>query len=285
VANKDLRDWIAGIEAAGELKLITGAEPKEEIGGIVDIYQRRMGNPDVMFDEVPGFPKGTRVLANILTSVPRINVALGLPPQGSELDLVLWWRSYMKTAPSFKPREVNGGPLSTMSREAPSISKIPPRLARARWRPLHRDRCMVIMKDPDSGWVNSGCYRIQTQGPDVATIMMSPGKHGRIIMTKYHERNQPCPVAVIVGMHPALFMLAGLEIPYGKSEYEAAGGILGEPVEVFNMPRTGAPVPANAEIAFEVDPPGMKSRKDRSANGPAITQAAAGRSLRSASPR
>src|SRR5262245_2268240 len=25
---------------------------------------------------------------------------------------------------------------------------------------------------------------------------------------------QPCPVAVIVGMHPAMFMLAGLEIPY-----------------------------------------------------------------------
>ena len=51
------------------------------------------------------------MLANILTSVPRINVALGLPPQGSEMDLVLWWRSYMKAAPSFPPREVNGGPL------------------------------------------------------------------------------------------------------------------------------------------------------------------------------
>ena len=68
MANKDLRDWLGGVEAAGELKVIRGAEPKEEIGGIVDIYQRRMGNPAVMFDEVPGFPKGRRVLANILTS-------------------------------------------------------------------------------------------------------------------------------------------------------------------------------------------------------------------------
>jgi 4-hydroxy-3-polyprenylbenzoate decarboxylase len=65
VANKDLRDWISGIEAAGELKLIKGAEPKEEIGGFVDIYQRKMGNPALMFDEVPGFPKGHRVIANI----------------------------------------------------------------------------------------------------------------------------------------------------------------------------------------------------------------------------
>ena len=81
MANKDLRDWIDGIEAAGELKIINGAEPKEEIGGIVDIYQRKMGNPAIMFDEVPGFAKGHRVIANILTSVPRINVALGLPPE------------------------------------------------------------------------------------------------------------------------------------------------------------------------------------------------------------
>ena len=58
MANKDLRDWIDAVAAAGELKIISGAEPKEEIGGIVDIYQRRMGNPAVMFDEVPGISQG-----------------------------------------------------------------------------------------------------------------------------------------------------------------------------------------------------------------------------------
>jgi 4-hydroxy-3-polyprenylbenzoate decarboxylase len=70
-------------------------------------------------------------------------------------------------------------------------------------------------------------------------------------MRKYHERGEPCPIAVVVGMHPALFMVAGLEIPYGKNEYDAAGGLLGEPVEIINGPMTGLPIPANAEIAFE----------------------------------
>src|SRR5262249_58597774 len=104
MANRDLRDWIEGVRAAGELKLITGAEPKQEIGGIVDIYQRKMGNPAVMFDAVPGFPKGHRVLANILTSVKRINIALGLPAQGSEMELIRWWRNYMRDAPTYPPR-------------------------------------------------------------------------------------------------------------------------------------------------------------------------------------
>ncbi len=88
MANKDLRDWMKAVESAGELKIIKGAEPKEEIGGFVDIYQRKMGNPALLFDDVPGFPKGHRVVANVLTSVPRINVALGLPAQASEMELI-----------------------------------------------------------------------------------------------------------------------------------------------------------------------------------------------------
>jgi 4-hydroxy-3-polyprenylbenzoate decarboxylase len=70
-------------------------------------------------------------------------------------------------------------------------------------------------------------------------------------MRRYQELGQRCPVAVVVGMHPALFMVAGLEIPYGKNEYDAAGGLLGEPVEIVAGPVTGLPIPANAEIAFE----------------------------------
>jgi 4-hydroxy-3-polyprenylbenzoate decarboxylase len=65
-------------------------------------------------------------------------------------------------------------------------------------------------------------------------------------------------------MHPALFMIAGLEIPHGKNEYDAAGGLLGEPVEVIVGPKTGLPIPAHAEIAFE----GFIHPNDRVEEGP-----------------
>jgi 4-hydroxy-3-polyprenylbenzoate decarboxylase len=85
-----------------------------------------------------------------------------------------------------------------------------------------------------------------------------------MIQRKYFERGKPCPVAVVCGMHPALFMIAGLEIPHGKNEYDAAGGLLGEPVEVILGPRTGLPIPAHAEIAFE----GFIHPNDRVQEGP-----------------
>ena len=53
--SQDLRAWIAQLRAAGELQDIAGAE--REIGGIVDIYQRRIGNKAVLFDDIPGYPR------------------------------------------------------------------------------------------------------------------------------------------------------------------------------------------------------------------------------------
>ena len=109
--DKDLRKWIEEIDAVGELQTVVGADHEEEIGGIIDIFMRKMINPAVLFDEVPGYPKGFRVLGNILTSVRRINVALGLPVDTSEIELVEFWRKHMADMTSIPPTVTNGGPV------------------------------------------------------------------------------------------------------------------------------------------------------------------------------
>ena len=94
---------------------------------------------------------------------------------------------------------------------------------------------MVIMRHPDTGWINYGAYRVQVHDKNVASVMCSKGKHGDMIQKKYHERGLPCPVAVVCGMHPALFMIAGLEIPHGKNEYDVAGGLLRRSLEARGL--------------------------------------------------
>jgi UbiD family decarboxylase len=143
----DLRGWIKEVESVGELKKIVGADKGKEIGGFVDIYQRRTGNPALLFDEIPGFPKGHRVLANILTSTARINVALGLPAEASAFDQVSWWRSYMKNAPTTGVKEVASGPVfqNVVSGDAVDIERIPTPL----WHetdggPFIGTACMVV---------------------------------------------------------------------------------------------------------------------------------------------
>src|SRR6266481_275880 len=100
---QDLRTWLGQMDAAGELQVVRGANREEEIGGIVEIYQRQTGNKAVMFDDIPGYPSGHRVVANILTSLRRINLTLGLPADASEMELVGYWRKYMKEGKTIPP--------------------------------------------------------------------------------------------------------------------------------------------------------------------------------------
>ena len=200
----------------------------------------------------------------------RIALTLGLHENASEIDLVQYWRKHLGgDAKTIPPVSVSDGPIlqNVTQGDAVDLSRIPT----PKWHEDDGGRyigtgCMVIMKDPDSGWINYGAYRVQAQDSDprIATVMCSKGKHGDLLMRRYHERGERCPIAVVAGMHPLLFTVAGIEIPYGKNEYDAAGGLLGAPVEVIHGPVTGLPIPANAEIAFE----GSIGPDDLAAEGP-----------------
>src|SRR5262245_45982345 len=108
---QDLRVWLTEMEAAGEIQHVRGADREREIGAIVDLYQRKIGNPAVLFDEIPCYPKGYRILANILTSIRRINLTMGHPAEGTEIDLVRRWREFMKAARTIPPVTVTSGAL------------------------------------------------------------------------------------------------------------------------------------------------------------------------------
>ncbi len=150
---QDLRAWLALMQDAGELVTVTGADRDEEIGGIVDIYQRTMGAPAVMFEDIPGFPPRHRVVANILTSVRRINLTLGISAETSEMDLVRYWRNYMKNPETIPPVTVESGPLleNVATSADIDILKIPT----PKWHEHDGGRyigtgCMVIMRHPDT---------------------------------------------------------------------------------------------------------------------------------------
>ena len=94
---QDLRTWLAQMEAAGEVQHVSGAGREEEIGGIVDFHQRRIGNPAVLFDDIPGYPRGHRVLANYLLlvhfpTVGELTVFCGALV-GASLGF-LWWNAH-----------------------------------------------------------------------------------------------------------------------------------------------------------------------------------------------
>src|SRR6266568_7810156 len=261
MAVNDLREWIARVDEIGELSRVDGADAASEIGGIVDLHMQDPGNPAVLFDRIVGYPSGHRLIANVITSNARVALTLGLPPDLGARDLVMACREQNRDLAPIPAEIVESGPVLANQDHGKDVdtTKFPAPI----WHAGDGGRyigtgCIVIMRDPDTGWVNCGTYRVQLHDERTAGIYISAGKHGRMIRDKYWARGQACPVAVSVGHDPLLLLLGGLEVDYGTNEYDVAGAIRGEPIELVQAPYTHLPVPATAEIVLEGEiPPGQ----------------------------
>ena len=78
---RGLRGWLEQVDKLGELERVSGASWDAEMGGLTQMLtENSRGNaPALLFDDVPGYPKGYRTLYGQLSSIRRIALTLGLP--------------------------------------------------------------------------------------------------------------------------------------------------------------------------------------------------------------
>ncbi len=258
----DLRHCLELAEERGELERVAGADPHLEMGALVELSLGKTVPPILLFEDMLGCVPGHRVVANVRSC------ALLNPNYGGGLDLVRSYRAEWGAAGEpIEPEIVATGPIfeNRQVGDGVDITYFPGPL----W---HEDdggayigtECMVIMRDPDEGWVNAGTYRIQVHDATTLGIMIEPGKHGDIIRRKYWARGEACPVAVSVGQAPVLGTVAATTVSPGVSEFAVAGGRIGRAIQLVEGPVTGLPFPADSEIVFEgvMPPPDIASRTE-----------------------
>lgn len=221
-----LRGWLEQVDKLGELLRVQGAHWDTEMGAITHMLTEKSGGraPAILFDEVPGYPKGFRTLYGHFSTLRRIALTLGLPLEYErKVDIVKAYHARMRELTPLPPRWVTDGPIlqNVLSGDAVDALTFPvPRhheLDRARF--IGTADC-VITQDPDAGWFNLGAYRSQVYDSRTIGCQITEGKHGRIHRDKYFERGQPLKVVMLCGQDPLLFMLAASPLPDGLGEGE-----------------------------------------------------------------
>ena len=86
----------------------------------------------------------------------------------------------------------------------------------------------VVTYDPDTGIDNMGIQRLWVRGARLMGCYMLETSHNMLNLRKFWARNEPCPVAIWVGHHPAIEMGAQSKLGYPESHWGVAGGALGE---------------------------------------------------------
>jgi 4-hydroxy-3-polyprenylbenzoate decarboxylase len=254
IAYDDLREWLSAAERLGEVKHLKGATWQEDIGLVAEAILRAEDGPCVVFDEVPGCPKGFRLLLNMFAGVRR-NMTLGFPDHLTKWELSDAYREAYLKEPKIIPHEiVEDGPVfeNIMMGDDIDVTKFPAPV----WHEKDGGRYIgtgtySITRDPEENWLNAGAYRAMVHDKKSVGFVTAKGHHGWIHREKYFKRGEKMPVAMVVGGDPLAFFYGGVEAPNGAFELDIIGGMRGRPTKVVRGKVTGLPFPANAEIVIE----------------------------------
>jgi len=268
---KDLRDFIAKLEADGELRRIAvPVDPNLEVTEICDRTLRR-GGPALLFEK----PKtgSMPLLGNLFGTARR--VALGMGAEDTEAlraigrllaflkepDPPKGLREAWQSLPVFKkvldmaPKRVRSGAAQERVLEGQDVDlgTLPVQTC---WPgdagPLITWG-LVVTRGPERERQNMGIYRQQVVGRDRVIMRWLSHRGGALDFRDWQRARpgEPFPVAVVLGADPATTLAAVTPVPDTLSEHAFAGLLRGSRTELVKCIGSDLQVPARAEIILE----------------------------------
>ncbi|MBS3670518.1 MULTISPECIES: 4-hydroxy-3-polyprenylbenzoate decarboxylase [Halomonadaceae] len=281
---KDLREFIAALEAQGELKRIhVEVDPYLEITEICD-RTLRAGGPALLFENVKGHDMP--LLGNLFGTPKRVALGMGQesvealrevgkllaflkepdPPKGLK---DAWDKlPIFKQVLSMGPKNVKHAPVQEVVYEDDEVDLDllpiqhcwPGDAAPLVTWPL------VITKGPHKKRQNLGIYRQQKIGKNRLIMRWLSHRGGALDFLEFQKAHpgEPFPVAVALGADPATILGAVTPVPDSLSEYAFAGLLRGSRTELVKCGHADLDVPASSEIILE----GFIYPDDMAAEGP-----------------
>ena len=267
----DLRDFIAQLEAMGELKRISAPVSTHlEMTEICDRVLRAQG-PALLFENVAGHKMP--VLANLFGTPRRVALGMGEenigalrevgkllaylkepePPKGLKDAWEKW--PMLKQVLTMSPKVRSSAPCQEVVWEGADVdlSRLPIQHC---WpgdvAPLITWG-LVVTRGPHKTRQNLGIYRQQVLGPNKVIMRWLAHRGGALDFRDHCQKNpgQPFPVAVVIGADPATILGAVTPVPDSLSEYQFAGLLRGSKTELVQCLGNDLQVPASAEIVLE----------------------------------
>ncbi len=241
----DLRSFLNVLEQAGQLARIKQPVALEhELADVAAALERRTG-PAPLFENVSG--SAWPIFASAVANQTRAALALGC----KEGEVAQVMRQALDPPNGIPPILVGDAPWKqqVLTENEADVRQIPiPTHAVGDGGPFITGG-VVISKDPVSGRGNLSYNRMQVKGPRKLGFNVNEWRHVQQFLDIRESENQPLPIAVAIGLDPAIMIAAGARYP--DDELLIAGAIRGQGVEVTPGVTVDIDVPATAEIVIE----------------------------------
>jgi len=248
---QDLRSYLDLVKrrAPGDFEIVAReVDPAYEITALVVKLEREAKRrPVLLFEKV----KGTRfpVLTNLHASRGRLAAAMSAAPEET-------LRTYLRAMETPTPPKVVGtGPVKeiVLTGDRVNLYDLPQIVHHEGDAGPYVTAAISFAKAPTADIWNCAYNRLQIKGRDTTSIHLTTGKH----LWEFHRiaeaRGEPLPVALVIGVHPAIALGALAIGSIDEDERAIMGGLLGEPLELVRCETSDVLVPAHAEMVLEAE--------------------------------
>ena len=245
---KDLRSFIAELEASSPedvARVTKQISPRYEMSAVLTHLERRKRFPLLIFENPNN--RQAPVVINAQGSRRLMSVALQCKPE--ELARAFSERQ-SKPLP---PVEMINAPVHEVVKTGDEIDlKEVPVLTHYNVNAApYITAGIVVASDPDTGARNTSYNRLMIAGKRELRIFMAVGRHLWTLHNKLERRNEPLPIAIVIGVHPLFSLGAQALTPANEDEYAVIGGMMNEPLRLVRAKTVSILVPADAEMIIE----------------------------------
>ena len=245
---KDLRSFIAQLEAKSPEEIARvnkPLSPRYEISALLTHLEKIKRFPLLFFEKVKG--SDAPVVINAQASRRLMAIALDGKPE----DLARKFGE--RQSKPIPPVEVTEAPVQEVTKlgdevdltEVPMLTHYDVNAA------PYITAGVVVAADPDTGVRNTSYNRLMMAGKRELRIFMAIGRHLWTLHNKFERRDQPLPIAIVIGVHPLFSLGAQALTPADEDEYGVIGGMMNEPLRLVKAKTVPILVPADAEMIIE----------------------------------
>lgn len=241
----DLRSFIKVLEQAGQLVHITQpVSLTHELADVAAALERKGGGAP-LFENVTGSP--WPIFSSGVANQKRAALALGCT-EAEVTDLMGRVLEPKNGIPPVRVKEAKWQ-ANLQTGESIDVWELPiPTHSRGDGGAFITGG-VIVSKDPISGRGNLSYNRMLCTGPRNFGFNVNEWRHVRAFMESRADPAAPFPIAVAIGLDPAIMIGAGVRTE--EDELTIAGAIRGEGVPVSRGVTMDVDIPAEAEIVIE----------------------------------
>lgn len=113
---------------------------------------------------------------------------------------------------------------------------------------------VICAGDPDEGFVSVSIHRMRVLDDKHLTVWMLPGRDLQRLYQTATDARRTLPISINIGAPPVVYITSSLSAPFvrpGAGEIEAAGALLGSPIEIARCATNDTFCLAQSEIVIE----------------------------------